>query len=175
MDSSKVPPSGGGSVPFLSGEKQTKAPNESDAASWWKVKDTPKGIFHEKFKKIDSSNRMNLADSSGIKTPELVHIRHSPVDTYGEPDNASVATGISDENSFWLAKLRDIGGTAATHDDLTQISETQKFKQLVKNIDFERFKTLEQEKIEEEKIEREKIEQENIEREILNLKNYLFD
>ena len=70
---------------------------------------------------------MNFADSSGIKTPELVHLRDSPVDTYDEPDNAGVATGISDEDRFWLAKLRDIGGTAATHDDLTQISETQKF------------------------------------------------
>ena len=35
--------------------------------------------------------------------------------------------------------------TVATHDNLKQIIETQKFKQLVKNIDFERFKTLERE------------------------------
>ena len=35
--------------------------NESDAASWRKVKDTPKGIFHEKVKNFDSSNRMNFA------------------------------------------------------------------------------------------------------------------
>ena len=109
---------------------------------------------------------MNFADSSGVKTPELVPLRELPVDTYDEPDNAGVATGISDEDRFWLAKLCDIGGTAATHDDLTQISETQKFKQLVKNIYFERFKTLEEENIQQEKIEREKIE-----RKILNLKN----
>ena len=86
---------------------------------------------------------MTFADSSGIKTPELVPLRDSPVDTYNEPDNAGVATGISDEDRVWFAKLREIGGTAATHDDPTQISETQKFKQLIKNIDFERFKTLE--------------------------------
>ena len=103
------------------------------------VEDTPKGIFHENIKKFDSSNRVNFADSSGIKTPELIPLRDSPVDTYDEPDNTGVATGISDEDRFWLAKLRDIGGTAATHDDPTQISETQKFKQLVNNIDFERF------------------------------------
>ena len=71
-----------------------------------------------------------------------------------------------DEDRIWLAKLREIGGTAATHDDLTQISGTQKFKQLVKNIDFERFKTLERKNIE-----REKIERENIKREIWNLNN----
>ena len=50
-----------------------------------------------------------------------------------------------------------------THDDPKQISETQQFKQLVKNIDFERFKTLEQENIERETIKRENIERENIE------------
>ena len=117
--------------------------NENDAASWQKVEDAPKGIFHENVKKLDSRNRMNFADSSVIKTPELVHIRDSPVDTYDEPDNAGVATGISDEDRVRLSKLRDIGGTAATHDDPTQISETQKLRQLIKNIDFERFNTLE--------------------------------
>ena len=116
--------------------------NKNDAAGLRNVEDTPKGIFHENIKKFDSSNRVNFTDSSGVKTPELVPLRNSPVDTYNEPDNAGVATGISDEARFWLAKLREIGGTTATHDDLTQISETQKFKQLVKNIDFERFKTL---------------------------------
>ena len=77
---------------------------------------------------------MNFADSSGIKTPELVPLRDSPVDTYDEPDNAGVATGILYEDRVWLAKLREIGGTAATHDDPTQISETQKLRQLIKKL-----------------------------------------
>ena len=106
---------------------------------------------------------MNFADSSFVKTPELVPCRDPHVDTYDVPDNAGVATGISDKDRIWFAKLREIGGTAATHDDLKQISETQKFKQLVKNIDFETFKTLEQENIERENIGRENIERENIE------------
>ena len=105
---------------------------------------------------------MNFTESSGIKTPELVHLRDSPVDTYDEPDNAGVATGISDEDRVRLSKLREIGGTAATHDDPTQISETQKLRQLIKNIDFERFNTLERENMEREKIKRENIERENI-------------
>ena len=151
MDTSKVPPSGGGSVSFSSGENQTKAfmftslvktllasnrhvsttsvprarifnngrmlaptmiedvpcrddfrstvlsnvrksdkldttvdgptTDEKDAASWRKVEDTPKGIFHENVKKFDLSNWVNFTDSSGINTPELVHLRDSPVDT----------------------------------------------------------------------------------------------
>ena len=106
---------------------------------------------------------MNLADSSCVKTPELVPLRDAPVDTYDVPDNAGVATGISDEDRIWLSKLCEIGVTAATHDDLKQISETQQFKKLVKSIDFEIFKTLERENIERDKIERENIERENIE------------
>ena len=53
-----------------------------------------------------------------VKTPELVLLRDPPVDTYDVPDNAGVATGISDKDRIWLSKLREIGGTAATHDDL---------------------------------------------------------
>ena len=77
-----------------------------------------------------------------MKTPELVHLRDSPVDTYDEPGYAHVATGISDENRVRRSKLREIGGTAATHDDPTQISENQKLRQLIENIDFEKFNTL---------------------------------
>ena len=55
--------------------------NENDAAGLRNVEDTPKGIFHEITNKFDSSNRVNFADSSGIKTPELVPLRDSPVDT----------------------------------------------------------------------------------------------
>ena len=101
---------------------------------------------------------MNFADSSFVKTPELVLLRDPPVDTYDVPDNAGVATGITDKDRIWFAKIREIGGTAATHDDLKKISETLKFNQLVKNIDFETFKALERENIERENIEPENIE-----------------
>ena len=100
----------------------------------------------------------SLRGTSCVKTPELVPLRDSSVDTYDVPDNAGVATGISDEDRIRFAKLREIGGTAATHDDLKQTSGTLNFKQLVKNIDFETFKTLERENIERENIERENIE-----------------
>ena len=83
--------------------------NKNDAAGLRNVEDTLKGIFHENIKKLDSSSRVNFADSSCVKTPELVPLRDSPVDTYDEPDNSGVATGISDEDRFWLAKLCEIG------------------------------------------------------------------
>ena len=98
--------------------------------------------------KLESAKFTRLLGSSFVKTPELVLLRDPPVDTDDVPDNAGVATGITDEDGIWLAKLREIGGTAATHDDLKKISETLKFKQFVKNIDFETLKALEQENIE---------------------------
>ena len=79
--------------------------NENDTAGLRNEEDTPNGIFIENIKKFDSSNRVNFADSRGVKTPEIVPLRDSPVDTYDEPDNAGVATGISDEDRVWLAKL----------------------------------------------------------------------
>ena len=104
---------------------------------------------------------MNFADSSGIKTPELVNLRDSPVDIDNEPGYAHVATGVSDKDRVRRSKLREIGGTAATHDDPTQISEKQRLKQLNENIDFEIFKTVERENMEKEIIRQENIELEN--------------
>ena len=80
----------------------------------------------------------------------LVLLRGPPVNTDNAPDNAGVATSIADKYGIWFTKLSEIGGTAATHDDLKNISETLAFKQYVKDIDFETIKALEQENIEQE-------------------------
>ena len=80
---------------------------------------------------------MNFADSSTVETPELVLLRDRPVNTDDIPNNAGVATSIADKDGIWFPKLSDIGGTAATHDDLKKISETLAFKQYVEDINFE--------------------------------------
>ena len=85
---------------------------------------------------------MNFADSRTVETKELVLLRDPPVNTYDVPDNTGDATSIADEDRIWFPKLSEIGGTAATHDDLKTISETLEFKQYVKDIDFERLKAL---------------------------------
>ena len=79
--------------------------NENDTACLRNVEDTPKHIFRKNAKKLDPSSRVNFADSSFVKTPELVLLRDPPVDTYNVPDNAGVATGITDEDRIWFAKL----------------------------------------------------------------------
>ena len=121
--------------------------NENDTACLQNVEDTPKRIFHENTKKLDLISQVNFADSSFVKTPELVLLRDPPVDTYDIPGNSGVTTGITDEDGIWLSKLFEIGGTAETHDGIKKISETLKFKQLVKNIYFETFKALKRENI----------------------------
>ena len=110
---------------------------------------------------LDSSNRMNLADSGGIKTPKLVHIRNLPVNTYDEPGDAHVASGVSDKDRGRRSKLRKSGGATATHDDQFRISEKERLKQLNEHIHFEIFKTKERENMEREIIKRENIEWEN--------------
>ena len=72
---------------------------------------------------------MNFADSSTVETPELVLLRDPLVNTDDVPDNTGVATSIADKDGIWFPKLREIGGTAVTHDDLKKISETLGFKQ----------------------------------------------
>ena len=137
-------------------------PNESDAANRRKVKDTPKRIFHEKVKNLDSSQSMNLADSSGIKTPNLVHLMNSPVNASDELSDAHVAVGVLDKDRGRRTRLHKSGGATATHDDEYRISENERLKELNIHIDFEIFKTREQANME-----REIIKRENIEREIL--------
>ena len=90
---------------------------------------------------------MNLADSSGIKTPELVHLRNSPVNTYEEPGDAHVAAGVSDNDRGRRSKLRNIGGATATHDDQFRISGKQRLKQLDENIGCQTFRPHQYEKI----------------------------
>ena len=143
--------------------------NENHTACLRNVEYTPKRIFRKDIKKLDPSSRMNFADSSTVETPELVLLRDPPVNTDDVPDNADVATSIADKDRIWFPKLSEIGGTAATHDDIKKISETLAFKQYVKDINFETIKALERENIERENIERENIERDTIVKEILTL------
>ena len=127
--------------------------NENHTSCLRNVEYTPKRIFGKNIKKLNPSSRMNFADSSTVETPELLLLRDPLVNTDDVPDNAGVATSIADKDGIWFPKLRKIGGTAATHDDLKKISETLAFKQYVKDIDFELFKALERDNIERENIE----------------------
>ena len=86
---------------------------------------------------------MNLANSVPVKTPDLVSFRGPTVNTYNVTDRRSggVATSIADKDGIWGPKPSDIG-TAATHNEIKNISEKLAFSEYLKELDFETIKML---------------------------------
>ena len=87
---------------------------------------------------------MNLANSVPVKTPDLVSFRDPTINTDNVTDRRSggVATRIADKDRIWGPKPSDIG-TAATHDEIKNISEKLAFRKYIKELDFETIKMLE--------------------------------
>ena len=76
------------------------------------VEGSPESIFRKVIKKFDSSKRMNLANSLGVQTPELVILRHTPMqtDNIGKQRGGGVATRISNKDGILGPMLTDIKG-----------------------------------------------------------------
>ena len=91
---------------------------------------------------------MNLAKYLRIQTPELVSFRDLTIQTDNVLDHRSggVATRISNKDGIWEPKPSDIG-TAATHDEIKNISEKLAYRKYIKDLDFETSKVLERENI----------------------------
>ena len=127
--------------------------NERNTASSQIEECTPKSFFRKSIKKLDSSDRMNLANSLRVQTPDLVSFRDPTIQT----DNVlywrsgGVATRISNKDGIWEPKPSKIG-TAATHDEIKNISEKLAFRKYIKDLDFGTSKVLERENIERENI-----------------------
>ena len=96
---------------------------------------------------------MNLANSLRVQTPDLVSFRDPTIQTDNVLDrrSGSVATRIANKDGIWEPKPSDIG-TAATHDEIKNISEKLAYRKYIKNLDFETSKVLERENIERENI-----------------------
>ena len=58
---------------------QRSSTDEWNAAPSRIVEVCPKSIFREIVKQSDLSERMNLANSLSVQTPELVLLRHTPM------------------------------------------------------------------------------------------------
>ena len=89
---------------------------------------------------------MNLTNSMPVKNPFLVSFRELTVNTDNVTDQRSggVATGIADKDRIWRPKPSDIG-TAATHNEIKNISEKKVFSKYLKELDFETIKMLQRE------------------------------
>ena len=127
--------------------------DEQNTASSRIVECNPKSIFRKDIKKFDSISQMNLAKSVRVKTPDLVSFRDPTIQTDNVLDQRSggVATRIADKDGIWEPKPSNIG-TAATHNEIKNISEKLAFSKYIKYLDFETIKMLEQEHKERENI-----------------------
>ena len=96
---------------------------------------------------------MNLANFLRVKTPDLIPFRDLNIQT----DNVlplrsgGVATRIANKDGIWKPKPSDIE-TAATHEEIKNMSEKLVFRKYIKDLDFETSKVLERENIEQENI-----------------------
>ena len=127
--------------------------NERSTASSRIEEFTTKSIFRKEIKKFDSSSKMKLANSVRVKTPYLVSFRDPAIQTDSVLDRRSggVATRIADKDGIWRSKPSNIG-TAATNDEIKNISEKLVFRKYIKDLDFETSKVLEQGNIKRENI-----------------------
>ena len=93
---------------------------------------------------------MNLANSLSVHTPELVILRHTPMQTenVGELRGGGAATRIADQYGIWRPTLRDIK-TAAIHGESETISEKLAYRKFIKDSEFETRKVFERENIKE--------------------------
>ena len=117
--------------------------NERNTTSSRIVECITKSIFVKEIKEFDSSSKMNLANSLPVKTPDLVSFRDPTVNTENITDlrSGGVATSIADKDGIWEPKPSDIG-TAATHDEIKNISDKLAFNKYRKELDFETTKML---------------------------------
>ena len=92
---------------------------------------------------------MNLSNSLGVQTPELVLLGHTPMqtDNVGEQRGGGVATRIADQDGIWGPTLIDIK-TALTHGDVETISEKLAYRKFIKDSESETRKVFERENIE---------------------------
>ena len=119
------------------------------------VEGSPKSIFREIVEKSDLSERMNLANSLSVQTPELVLLRHMPMQTYnvGKQRGGGVATRIADQDGIWRPTLSDIK-TALTHGDVETRSEKLAYRKFIKDLEFETRQVFERENIDENQMNR---------------------
>ena len=114
------------------------------------VEGSPESIFRKVIKKFDSSERMNLANSQSVQTPELILIRHTPMQTrnVGERSSGGAATRIANQDGVWRPTLSD-NKAVAIHGKSEMISEKLAYRKFIKNSEFETREVFEQGNIEE--------------------------
>ena len=138
-----------GEADKLNATVQQSLTNEWNTASSQIVEGTPEINFRKVVKKFDSSERMNLAKSLSVQTPELLYFRHPPMqtDNVGNRRGGGVATRIANKDGIWKLTLSNIE-TAPTHGEIETISEKLAYRKFIKDSEFKTSKVFERENIE---------------------------
>ena len=81
---------------------------------------------------------MNLANSLGVQTPELVLLRHTPMhtDNVGKRRSGVAATRIANQDGIWRPTLSNIK-TVAIHGESETISEKLVYLKFIKDSELE--------------------------------------
>ena len=86
---------------------------------------------------------MNLTNSLSVHTPDLVLLRHTPIqtDNVGEQRSGSNATRIANQDGVWRPTLSDIKA-AAIHGKSGNINVKLTYYKFIKDYEFETRKVL---------------------------------
>ena len=116
---------------------QQSPSDEFNTASSRIVEGSPESIFRKVVEKFDSSERMNLANSLSVQTPELVLLRHTPMQTenVGKQRSGGAATRIANQDGVWRPKISDVKA-AAIHGESETISEKLSYRKFIKGSEF---------------------------------------
>ena len=111
-------------------------------------------VFGKKSEQLDSSGRVNFANSVPVESPDLVSFRDPPVQTHNITDGRTggVDTIIADKDGIWRARPSDIG-MAATHANPKDFNAKLAFRDYLNDLDLETIQILERDKRAREKIE----------------------
>ena len=139
-----------GEADKLDAAVQRSSSDEWNTASSRIVEGSPESIFRKVVEKSDSSKWMNLAKLLSVYTPELVLLRHMPMqaDNVGERRSGGADTMITEQDGILRPTLRDIKA-AAIHGKNETISEKLAYHKFIKGSEFETRKLIEGEKPEE--------------------------
>ena len=124
---------------------QRSPTNERNTASTRIEEESLKRVFSKIVEGSNSSERMNLANSSSIESPKLVHFVHPPMETdnVGNLLDGIVATIIENSDGIWRSTAM-YNRMAHTH-DIETISKKIAYRKHIRDLEFETREFLEQE------------------------------
>ena len=111
--------------------------NERNTASPQIEEKSLESFFSKIVEELNSSKRMNLANSLSIESPKLVHFGHPPIETKDEGDllDGIVATRIEKSNKIW--RLMDRNDRMAHTHDIETISVKISYRKHIRDSEFE--------------------------------------